>query len=81
MGVTDDYCCRGECCGPGSWCCSHAGPHNHPHLSIKPLVAWYDLWIGVFVDRPKRRLYIFPLPCLGVVIGWSEGASVRGVTS
>ena len=30
------------------------------------IVAWYDLWIGVFVDRPKRRVYVFPLPCVGV---------------
>ena len=25
----DNYCCRGECCAPGSWCCGHAGPHEH----------------------------------------------------
>ncbi len=24
-----DHCCRGECCGPGSWCCAHAGEHSH----------------------------------------------------
>lgn len=39
-------------------------------LRIRPLVAWYDLWIGVFVDRPKRRLYVFLVPCLGLVIEW-----------
>lgn len=30
-----DYCCEpdsGSCCGPGSWCCSHAGEHDHPEL-------------------------------------------------
>ena len=26
--------------------------------------AWYDLWVGIFIDRPKRRVYICPLPCL-----------------
>lgn len=26
---TGEFCCQGECCGPGSWCCSHAGPHDH----------------------------------------------------
>lgn len=37
-------------------------------LSIKPIFAWYDLWVGAFWDRAKRRLYIFPVPTLGVVI-------------
>ena len=24
-------CCTApECCGPGSYCCAHAGPHTHP---------------------------------------------------
>lgn len=24
------HCCtNGDCCGPGSWCCAHAGPHSH----------------------------------------------------
>ena len=37
-------------------------------MSIKPLFAWYDLWIGFYWNREKRRLYILPLPCIGVVI-------------
>jgi len=37
-------------------------------MSIRPIFAWYDIWIGAFVDRPKRRIYIFPIPCVGVVI-------------
>lgn len=37
-------------------------------MSVKPIFAWYDLWIGVFIDRPKRRVYIFPVPCLGIVV-------------
>jgi hypothetical protein len=23
---TSDFCCLDECCGGGSWCCSHANP-------------------------------------------------------
>ena len=37
-------------------------------MTIKPLFAWYDLWVGVFWDGQKRKLYILPLPCIGVVI-------------
>ena len=42
-------------------------------MSIRPIFAWYDLWIGAFWDARKRRLYILPLPCLGVVIQFREG--------
>lgn len=24
-----EFCCRGECCEPGSWCCARAGSHMH----------------------------------------------------
>lgn len=37
-------------------------------MTIRPLFAWYDFWMGVFWDRQKRKLYILPLPCIGVVI-------------
>ena len=35
---------------------------------IRPMFAWYDFWVGVFYDKPRRRLYIFPVPCFGVRI-------------
>ena len=38
--------------------------------NIKPIFAWYDMWVGAFVDRKNRRLYLFPFPCLGLRIEW-----------
>jgi hypothetical protein len=37
-------------------------------MTVRPIFAWYDLWVGVFIDRPRRRVYVFPLPCVGLVI-------------
>lgn len=39
-----------------------------PH--VKPVFAWYDLWVGVFVDRAKRHIYVFPIPMVGLRISW-----------
>jgi hypothetical protein len=30
------------------------------------VLAWFDLWVGVFIDVPKRRGYLFPVPCIGL---------------
>lgn len=41
-------------------------------MKIRPLFAWYDLWVGFFWDQTKRRLYVLPFPCVGVVIDFGE---------
>jgi hypothetical protein len=35
---------------------------------VKVYFAWYDLWVGLYVDVKKSVMYICPLPCL--VIEW-----------
>lgn len=35
---------------------------------VRPILAWYAFQLGWFYDRDKRRLYIFPLPMVGLVI-------------
>lgn len=37
-------------------------------MTFRLIFAWYDLWVGVFYDRPRRRVYILPVPCIGLVI-------------
>ena len=44
--------------------------HEDPRWRLKPIVAWYDFWVGVFVDREKRKVYVFPIPCVGFVFWW-----------
>ena len=43
-------------------------------MRVKPIFAWYDLWVGAFYDRAKRRLYVFPLPMIGFYVEWSDAA-------
>lgn len=39
---------------------------------MKLIFAWYDLWVGVFIDRPNHRVYIFPIPCVGIRVQWRK---------
>ena len=46
-------------------------------MSIKPLFAWYDLWIGAYWDAKGRRLYILPVPMFGVVIQFPQKEAAK----
>lgn len=37
-------------------------------MRVRFIFAWYDLWVGVFIDRAKRRIYVLPLPCVGIAV-------------
>jgi hypothetical protein len=45
-------------------------------MRVRPLFAWYDVWIGLFYDREKRRLFILPVPCLGIVVEFGRRQNV-----
>ena len=43
-------------------------------MTIRPIFAWYDFWIGGFYDQKNRRLYLM-VPCVGIVIQLREPTS------
>lgn len=38
---------------------------------VSGFFRWYDLWVGVYLDRKNRVVYICPLPTIGLKI-WQE---------
>ncbi len=45
-------------------------------MRIRPLFAWYDIWIGAFWDRSNQRLYLFPLPMIGLRIDFRGESTI-----
>ncbi len=41
-------------------------------MKIKPVFKWYDLWVGLYWDRRHKRLFVLPLPCLGVMFDFRK---------
>ena len=39
-------------------------------ISIKIFFAWYDLWIGAYVARKGRAIYVCPVPCVVIKLSW-----------
>ena len=38
------------------------------YYKINVFFAWYDIWIGIYIDRNKETLYICLLPCVVIRI-------------
>lgn len=34
---------------------------------------WFDLWVGMYIDFPRRKVYIAPLPCCIILINVHKG--------
>lgn len=41
-------------------------------MKVKPIFAWYDIWVGFFWDKKKHILYFFPVPCFGIMISFNR---------
>ncbi len=37
-------------------------------MKVKVFFRWYDLWIGTYVDKKNRTIYICPIPMFGIKI-------------
>lgn len=45
-----------------------AGAKSDGKITIRPVFATFDCWIGVFWDSGKQCWYWFPIPMLGLKI-------------
>jgi len=41
-------------------------------MKINFIFRWFDLWIGVFIDRKNHAVYVFPIPMFGIKITMKE---------
>ena len=41
-------------------------------MSIRTYLRWYDLWVGLYVDRPNRVWYVCLLPMWVIEIAWGQ---------
>lgn len=39
-------------------------------IRVTPIVAWYDFWVGAYLDRSGKSLYVLPIPCIGFRLTW-----------
>ena len=47
-------------------------------MKISFVFAWYDFWIGIFIDKKKHRLYLFPVPMFGIEIQYGIKTGLSG---
>lgn len=56
----------------GRECCDLCGLPVNPRWRFRFLLSWPDFWVGVFWDRRLSKLYVLPLPCVGIVLNFGD---------
>ena len=46
-------------------------------MKIKFFLAWYDIWIGIYISRKDKKAYICPFPCCVIMISLKEPQNER----
>jgi hypothetical protein len=39
---------------------------------------WRDLWVGAYVSKDKRTVFVCPLPCIVIAVGYDAKARCYG---
>jgi hypothetical protein len=42
--------------------------HKGQQMKIKIFFAWYDLWVGLYIDKENKTLYICLIPTVVIKI-------------
>lgn len=45
-------------------------PYTKLRIKTKLFFKWFDIWIGLYIDRSGRAVYICPIPMVGIKISW-----------
>jgi hypothetical protein len=56
----------------GRLCCDMCGWPIYRRWHFKFVLDWRDLWVGAFWDQQNQKLYILPLPCIGIVLNFGD---------
>jgi hypothetical protein len=46
-------------------------------MSVRLFFKWFDLWVGVYIDWPRRVIYVCPMPCFGIRIQLRETGAAQ----
>jgi len=69
--ITDaDFKDVAACCGGLSLRFESTEHHDEYrwNYQVSLLFRWYDLWVGAYIDKPNKTLYVCPLPMVVIRI-------------